>query len=116
MFSKDLKKAFLNEVEIMVDEKIQEIPVVLKIDGKYVDCDSISYEGGEIEINIKSPVFFPETDRIAAVEILPKEDEIEKELIQNNPEMYNSDKHEKLFTAEELTNLSLSMRGVVWKQ
>ncbi len=96
-----------------VDEEIKNYPIRIKIDGKIIDYDSRSMFGGEIEINIKSPVFFPETDRIAAVEILPQEDEIEKELIQNNPEMYNSDKHEKLFTAEELTNLSLSMRGVV---
>jgi hypothetical protein len=88
-----------------VDRLIETYPIHIRIDGKDVDPDDITIAGGQIDIEIRTPLYFPETEE---EKYLINKKNL-KLFIQLNPEMYE-EKYSELFTNIEKINLSQSMR------
>lgn len=74
-FTKNTMDRLKEEMGAEVDRLIEEYPIKLKIDGKDVHLDDIQIDGGEIEINIRTPFEFPDTDEIAMLDFRPREEE-----------------------------------------
>ena len=68
-----LKDSIEEWIDSEVEEEIRDYTIRVRIDNRLVVIDSVSFVGGEIEIKISSPLYFPDTDDLAAVELLPKE-------------------------------------------
>lgn len=57
----ELTDIFEKIVNEEVAKRIKEYPVYVRIDGDLVDSCSV-IEGGQIEVNIETPIFFPGSD------------------------------------------------------
>lgn len=67
MYSQECKRLMKEEIEAEVDRQISEYPINVKINGELVDCSDIKIDGGEIEINFRTPFYFPGTETKALI-------------------------------------------------